>query len=344
MRAAVLRELGAPLAIEELSVPDPAHGQVLVRVRASGVCHTQVLEARGKRGPDRFLPHTLGHEGAGVVLAVGPGVTRAAVGDHVILSWMKGKGIDAAPPLYRRGDERVNAGPITTFQELAVVAENRVTPIRKDVPFAEAALVGCAVATGAGSVFNTARVVPGSAVVVFGAGGIGLCAIQAAALAHASRVIAVDVHEKKLALARAFGATDLVDARSRDPVAAVLELTAGKGADYALEAAGRRETMEQAFRAVRRGGGKTVLIGNLPSGTTIAIDPFELIAGKSLVGSWGGDTDTERDFPRYVELFMQGKLKLGELITHRLPLERVNDALELLERGEAGRVVIELVE
>lgn len=342
MRAAVLHEPNAPLTIEELSVPPLGHGQVGVRLRASGVCHTQLLEVRGQRGVDRYLPHTLGHEGAGVVDAVGPGVTRVAAGDHVVVSWIRGAGLDAPPPLYTSGGRRINAGPVTTFQEYAVVPENRVTRVAPELPLDHAALIGCAVATGAGAVINTARVEPGSTVVVFGAGGVGLCAVQAAALAGATRVVAVDVAPEKLDLARRLGATDTVDTTREDPVDAVLKRTGGAGADYAIEAAGRRETMEQAHRAVRTGGGLAVLVGNLPAGGQIAIDPFALIAGRRLVGTWGGETRPERDFPRYVALALAGRLKLDELITHRFRLDDVNGALDVLACGRASRVILEL--
>ncbi|OGH56859.1 MAG: hypothetical protein A3G34_11690 [Candidatus Lindowbacteria bacterium RIFCSPLOWO2_12_FULL_62_27] len=341
MRAAILYELNKPLVVEDLTAADPGYGQVRVRIAASGVCHTQISEARGCRGPDKFLPHTMGHEGAGVVEAIGPGVTRVKAGDHVILTWIKGPGINAAPPAYAVGGRKINAGQITTFQDEAVVAENRVVPIRKDMPLDKAALIGCAVATGAGAVFNTARPKPGSAVLVFGAGGIGLCAIQAAALTNAGKVIAVDIHDHKLALARAFGATHVVNAKTQDVVPAVLELTGGRGADVAIEAAGIRETMEQAFQSIRADGGLAILIGNLAKGMPISIDPFMLICGKQIVGSWGGATDPAQDFPRYVDLYMTGKLKLDELITHRFRLDDVNAALEAVEQGKAGRAIIE---
>lgn len=341
MKAAVLYELGAPLVIEEVRAPDPGQGQVLVKMAASGVCHTQLLEIRGKRGKDLYLPHMLGHEGAGVVEAVGPGVSRVRAGDHVILSWIVGPGASAAPPTYWKGSQPINAGALTTFQEYTLASENRVTPIRGDMPLDKAALLGCAVATGAGAVLNTAQVKPGTTVAVFGVGGIGLFAVQAAVWRNAARVIAVDVREEKLERARKAGATDAVHAGREDPVRAILDRTEGKGADYAVEAAGLPETMEQAFLSVRTGGGVAALVGNLPRGMKIQIDPFALICGKRLVGSWGGDTDPERDFPGYVDLYFAGKLKLDEMITHRFRLEEINEAFEALEKGEVGRAIVE---
>jgi S-(hydroxymethyl)glutathione dehydrogenase/alcohol dehydrogenase len=233
----------------------------------------------------------------------------------------------------------INSGPISTFAERAIVSEDRVTPIRKDMPLDLAALLGCAVATGAGAVYNTAAVKPGEKVVVFGAGGIGLNAIQAAALSGASQIIAVDVHPHKLDQAKRFGATHVIDARTQPAAAAVQQLT-GKGADVAIESAGQRATMEAAFQSVRQGGGRAVLVGNLPAGHAIEIDPFQLICGKQILGSWGGGTQPARDIPRYVDLFLEGKLKLQELVSHRFPLDRINDGLEALEKGEVNRALL----
>ena len=255
MKAAILRTLNAPLSIEDVTTAPAERGQVEVRIAASGLCHSQLLEVRGKRGEDRFLPHLLGHEASGVVESVGPGVTRVAAGDHVVLTWIKGEGISAGGPTCTdRGGLRVHAGPIATFGERAVVSEDRVTPIRKDMPLDLAALLGCAVATGAGSVFNTASLKGGESVAVFGAGGIGLNAIQAASASGAALVIAVDVHDPKLAVARTFGATHTVHAGREDAVAALLGLTGRRGVDVAIESAGQKISMEQAFASVRTGG------------------------------------------------------------------------------------------
>ena len=341
MKAAILYQLNAPLAVEDINIPEPDYGQVLVKVAASGVCHTQLLEIQGKRGTDSYLPHTLGHEGSGVVEGVGHGVTRVTKGDHIVISWIKAPGIDAQPPIYYRGKRRINAGAANTFMEYTLVSENRVTPIRKDMPLDKAALLGCAVATGAGAVINTARVEPDSTVAVFGVGGIGLCAIQAAALMNAAKVIAIDIYEHKLALARTFGATHTLNAQKQDPVQAIKELTDGKGTDYAIEAAGLKETMEQAFLSVRSSGGTAILVGNLPYQHKILIDPFALIEGKRLIGSWGGETNPDRDFPHYIDLYLAGRLKLDELITHRFQLEDINSAFSALGSGKVARAIVE---
>jgi len=342
MKAAILYEQNKPLVIEEVDVPGLKEGQVLVRMAASGVCHSQLNEILGKKGPDKYLPHTLGHEGAGVVDDVGPGVTKVKKGDHVVLSWIKGKGINAEPPLYHNGKRRINSGQLSTFNEYAVTAENRVTPIDERMPLDLAALLGCAVSTGMGSIMNICRVGSGDSVAVFGVGGIGLSAVHAAAICGAAMVIAVDVKEEKLEKAKELGATHSVNAGKADAVRTVKDLTDGKGVDHAVESAGSIVTMEQAFQSIRNNGGKAVIAGNLSFGQKISIDPFALICGKRIVGSWGGETDPDRDIPRYVDLYLSGKLKLDRMLTHRFRLEQINDAFAELEKGEVGRAIIDL--
>lgn len=338
--AAVLYEVNRPLRLTTLSVPELKPGQVIVEVAYSGVCHTQHLEVRGKRGPDKFLPHTLGHEGSGIVLEVGPGVTKVKPGDHVVLSWIKGIGADVPSTAYRSEKGSVNSGVISTFMKHTVTCENRVTPIPSIIPLKEAALLGCAVPTGAGVILNTACVRSGSSVAVFGVGGIGMSTVMAANIMNATTIIAVDVYDHKLEMARKLGATHTVNSRQQDPLTAIHEITRGSGVDYAIEAAGRRETAELAFQVVRDNGGLCILAGNLPHGERISINPFHLIRGKRIVGTWGGETQPDRDIPLYVNMFLAGKLKLSSLITHEYRLEDVNQALEDLESGKVGRAVI----
>jgi S-(hydroxymethyl)glutathione dehydrogenase/alcohol dehydrogenase len=340
--AAVLVELAQPLRLTTLDIPDLKPGQVLVRVAYSGVCHSQLLEARGKRGPDRFLPHTLGHEGSGTVLEVGAGVSKVKPGDRVVLSWIKGNGAEVPSTIYLSPSGPINSGAISTFMRTTITCENRVIPVPQDIPLREAALLGCAVPTGAGIVLNTLKVQPGSSVAVFGAGGIGLSALLAAELAQAAVIIAVDVFDHKLEHARRVGATHGVNARQRDPLAAILEITGGRGVDYAVEAAGRRETMEAAFRSVRNGGGLCVLAGNLAHGERISIDPFDLIRGKRIIGTWGGETLPDRDIPNYAELYMAGKLKLAGIDFSCYGLAHINQALDDLEQGKVGRALIDM--
>lgn len=341
--AAVLHKLNAPLALEELEAPELKSGQVLVKVAYSGVCRSQLNEVRGLKGEDKFLPHTLGHEGSGIVEAVGPQVTKVKPGDHVVLTWIKGSGMDVPSAKYIGKDNiSVNSGAISTFLTKAVVSENRLVKVPDKLSLREAALLGCAIPTGAGIVLNDAQVKPGSTVAVFGTGGIGLSSILAADMAGAGRIIAVDVLEHKLEQARRSGATHAVNARAQDPLEAIMEITAGRGADYAIESAGRKEAMEAAFKCVRAGGGLCVLAGNLPAGHNISIDPFDLIRGKRIAGTWGGRTDPDKDIPMYAEFILSGRMRPDKLVTHNFRLEEINTALEALEAGDAGRAIIEL--
>jgi len=339
--AAVLVELGRPLELADLAVPVLKPGQVLVEVAYSGVCHTQVGEARGHRGEDRFLPHGLGHEGSGVVREVGPGVAKVRPGDRVILSWIKGSGADVPGTVYDWNGRKVNAGGITTFATRSVISENRLTVVPDGMPLRLAALVGCAVPTGAGVIFNTARPRPGQSVAVFGVGGIGSCAVAAAALAGCTPVIAVDVNAEKLALARRLGATHAVNSKDCDPVAEVRTLCPG-GADFAVEATGLAPVMRQTLAAVRPQGGAAVVVGNARFGEKLEIDPRELNQGKRLLGTWGGDNVPDRDYPRYCKLMAAGRLDLEPLLSRSYRLADVNAALDDLERGCAARPLLDI--
>ncbi|MBD3306724.1 zinc-binding dehydrogenase [candidate division KSB3 bacterium] len=339
--AAVLVETRTPLEVVELEIPKLQSGQVLVDIAFSGVCHTQLLECRGYRGNDPYLPHCLGHEGSGSVREVGSGVTKVKTGDQVILSWIKGSGANVPGTIYQWGERQVNAGGITTFSRQAVISENRLTVIPEPLSMQEAALLGCAVSTGLGTVFNTAQPSPGQSLAVFGSGGIGLCAVAGAAIAGCVPIIAIDIVQDKLNLARQMGATHVVDASRHDPVAEVNRLCAG-GTDIAIEASGRPEVMLQAFSCVRNQGGIAVVIGNARYGEQLTIDPRLFNAGKQLRGTWGGDTVPERDFPRYCKLINAGKLRLDPLFPKTYPLHAINTALDDLEQGNVARPIIDM--
>lgn len=341
-QAAVLVEAGRPLRLMTLEIPPLKPGQVLVDVAYSGVCGSQLNEVQGSRGPDRYLPHTLGHEGSGTVIAGGDGVTKVKPGDRVVLSWIKGSGADVPDTVYDSADGRINSGAVSTFMRRTVTCENRLIPIPDAMPLREATLLGCAVPTGAGIVFNTTKMDADSSLAVFGVGGIGLSAVMAAAALGAGTIVAVDVVAEKLEKAREFGATHVIDARDTDPLAAIHELTAGRGVDFAIEAAGRAEAMEAAFESVREGGGLCVVAGNLRHGRRITVDPFDLIRGKRLVGTWGGESRPDQDIPRYVEMFLDGRLALERLITREYPLEGINEAFDDLERGRVVRPIIRM--
>src|SRR5215210_3689783 len=333
-KAAVHYEVGQSLEIEQLEVLEPRKGEVLVRYVASGVCHSDLHHIQGK------VPHpspvVFGHEGAGIVEAVGPDVTGVEVGDHVLTSYIPSCGRcwyctigrpnlcdlrDKPRYLLHDGTSRFKKGDqdiyqylqLGTYAEMATVPDVSVIPIRKDAPMEVVCLVSCGVMTGFGSVVNRAQVKPGSTVVVYGCGGIGLNAIQAAALVGAAKVIAVDVFEQKLEWAKEFGATHTVNASQvEDPVAAVKEICGRDGADYAIEAVGIQATMEQAFHSVHRGG-TAVMIGVPPTGMRLSIDPALLLGERVLTGTSFGSTRQRVDLPMIVDMFMDGKYKLREL-------------------------------
>ncbi|MCC7145931.1 MAG: zinc-binding dehydrogenase [Phycisphaeraceae bacterium] len=339
--SAVLVELNKPLELWELEIPALAAGQVLVEVAFSGVCHTQVLEARGRRGQDRFLPHNLGHEGSGVVREVGPGVRKVKVGERVVLSWLKGSGADVPGVTYRCEGKVVNAGAVTTFNRLAVVSENRLTVLPAGLDMRLAMLLGCALPTGLGSVMNTAVARPGESCAVIGCGGVGLCAVMGAAVSGCHPLIAVDLIDAKLEVAKALGATATINAGRQDVAAGLAELCPG-GLDVAIEVTGRPEAMRTALEAVRQRGGRAVIVGNAPFGSEVAIDPKQFNQGKRLLGTWGGDSDPDRDFPRFARLLADGRLKAEVLLGQSYALSQVNAALDDLEAGRVVRPVIDM--
>ena len=339
--AAILVETGKPLALDEVDVPALRPGQVLVELAYSGACHTQVLEARGHRGEDKWLPHLLGHEGTGTVVDAGPGAAKVKPGDRVVLSWIRGGGMEAGGAVYGWNGRRVNAGGVTTFQRHAIASENRLTPLPPGLPMDLGVLLGCAAPTGMGVVLNVGRVRAGDAVAVFGAGGIGLNAVMAAAHAGARPLIAVDPQPAKRELARAFGATDALDPAAEDVLAAIRRI-APEGLDVAVEATGRPAVMEQALRACRAQGGRAVIIGNARFGETLALDPGLFNQGKSLLGTWGGDSRPDRDYGRYGRLIASGRFDVRRLLSAPYRLEDVNRALDDLEAGRVGRPLIDM--
>lgn len=340
-QAAVLFEIGNPLRLIELDIPSLKAGQVLVKLAYSGICHSQLNEIKGLKGEDRFLPHTLGHEGSGVVLKIGEGVTKVKVGDPVVLSWIKGTGADVPASIYNWNGKSINSGAISTFLKEAVISENRLIPLPKEMPLKEAALLGCALPTGAGVVKNEMKIRAGQSFAVFGVGGVGLSAIVAAKDAGAHPLIAIDVHDEKLSRAQNLGATHLIHAHKSDPLTQILEMTQGKGVDFVFEAAGRKEAMEQSFSALKAPG-LCVLAGNLPKGEKISIDPFDLIRGKRIIGTWGGASRIDEDVTYYVDQFLKQRIQLQPLITHEGRLEEINDLLSELEQGRVGRAVVKL--
>jgi len=356
-RAAILVEPNKPLVVDEVEIPDPAPDQVSVKLFASGVCHSQLHTMGRPPRPGRRLPALLGHESTGVVAAKGRDVRHVKEGDHVMTTWVDRDNSTTSLPLVDhtlndhaqyvatwKGQEVSHSA--ATWAEYALASERVVLPMPKDIGTDVTAIVGCAVMTGAGAIINTLQVRPGQSVAVFGAGGIGLCAVSAAAVVDAYPIVVVDVLDEKLAFARRFGATHGVNARAVDAVQAIRELTQG-GVDYAIDAIGLPQTQEQILRAVRAGysglnrGGTALLVGITPPGAKAVLDTALFAGNRSFTRTSGGDCRPGRDFPLFVRWYREGKLKLDELVTRRYTLDQINTAVDDLEHGRIlGRGII----
>jgi len=357
MKAAIFHGPQQPLTIEQVDIDKPGPREIVVRTVATGVCHSDLHFVDGLYPYP--APAILGHEAAGIVEEVGEQVTYVKPGDHVIacLSVFCGHCEDCLsgrPNLCQSPDTKRspsdppkftwNGKPVfqflnvSSYAEYMLLHENAVVKIREDMPLDRAALIGCGVMTGVGAVLNTARVEPGSSVAVWGCGGVGLAAIQGARIAGANQIIAVDMVESKLATARELGATHVVDASAGDPVQKVIELTNG-GAEYTFEAIGNKRAAEQCFEALRRGGTATI-IGMIPVGQKIELDGPAFLSEKRIQGSNMGSNRFRKDMPRYVEFYLQGRLKLDEMITRTGSLEDVNEAFRAMKAGEVARTVL----
>ena len=364
-RAAVAREAGKPLSLESVDIQGPRAGEVMVEIKATGICHTDEFTLSGA-DPEGIFPAILGHEGAGVVAEIGPGVTSVKPGDHVIplytpecrqceyclsrksnlcvaIRATQGRGVmpdgtsrfscDGAPVMHYMGT--------STFANFTVLPEIAVAKIREDAPFEKVCYIGCGVTTGIGAVINTAKVEPGARVVVFGLGGIGLNVIQGARMAGAEMIVGVDLNPKKRALAAKFGMTHFVNPAEvqGDLVAHLVALTKG-GADYSFECIGNVKTMRQALECCHRGWGQSIIIGVAGAGQEIATRPFQLVTGRVWRGTAFGGARGRTDVPRIVDWYMEKKINIDDLITHAMPLERINDAFDLMHAGESIRSVV----
>jgi S-(hydroxymethyl)glutathione dehydrogenase/alcohol dehydrogenase len=339
--AAILVETGKPLVLAELEVPALKPGQVLVEIVYSGACGTQVMEAQGLKGEDKWLPHCLGHEGTGIVLETGVAATKVRADDKVVLSWIKGAGVEAGGCVYHWGERKVNAGAVTTFQRHAVVSENRLTPLPQGLAMDVATLLGCAAPTGMGAVFNVLQVKAGDAVAIFGVGGIGLNACMAASFAGAMPVIGVDLSPARRDLAMRCGATHVIDAAVEDVIAAIKKI-APAGVDLAVEATGAPQVMADAINATRAQGGRAVVIGNARHGATLSLNPSVFNQGKSLLGTWGGDSVPDRDYARFGRLLGSGRFPLREVLSKPYRLSEADQALKDLAQGKVGRPLIDM--
>ena len=338
-KAAILTALNTPLVIDEIDVPPLECGQVLVEVHCSGICGAQLGEIAGVKGPDKFLPHLMGHEGGAVVLETGPGVTVVRKGDRVVMHWRKGAGIQAKPASYKWNDRTVNAGWVTTFNEYAVVSENRLTVIPSEVDYEIAALMGCAVTTALGIINNDARVKIGESIAVLGCGGVGLNVVQGAAMVAADPIIAIDIYDQKLEMARRFGATHAINSGKSDLREEVRKIVGADGVDVFVENTGLIRLIEAAYELTGKIG-RTILVGVPRHDQDITIHSLPLHFGKVLTGCEGGHTDPTTDIPRYLSLYRKGKLKLDSLVTDRCSLDEINTALDKVRAGEAGRCAV----
>jgi S-(hydroxymethyl)glutathione dehydrogenase/alcohol dehydrogenase len=364
IRAAIFAEPKKPLVLDEVELDPPAAGEALVRLVATGVCHTDLYTMSGL-DPSALQPAVLGHEGGGVVEAVGPGVTSIAVGDHVIPLYIpecgkcahclsdetnlclairgtQAQGVmpDGSSRLHWRGKMVHHYMGTSTFAQYTVVPEIALAKIRKDAPLDKVCLIGCGVTTGVGAALWTAQVKENSTCAVFGCGFVGLNAIQGCRLANAKRIIAVDLSTDRLQSARDFGATDTVNASDGNPTQAVLDLTGGAGVDYSFEATGNTTVMRQAFESCRMGGGRCTIIGVASAGAELAVVPRFLITGRHLTGTAFGGAKSRTRVPQLVEWYMEGKLKVDELVSRTMPLEQINTAFEYMERAEGVRSIV----
>jgi len=364
-KAAVAHKAGAPLSIETVDLEGPRGGEVLVEIKATGICHTDEFTRSGA-DPEGLFPAILGHEGAGIVVDVGPGVTSVAKGDHVIplytpecrqcksclsrktnlctaIRATQGKGLmpDGTSRFSLDGRMLHHYMGCSTFANYTVLPEIAVAKIREDAPFDRVCYIGCGVTTGIGAVINTAKVEPGASVVVFGLGGIGLNVVQGARMAGANMIVGVDLNPQREALARKFGMTHFVNpSEVRDDLVAHLVALTGGGADYSFECVGSVKLMRQALECCHRGWGMSVIIGVAGAGQEVSTRPFQLVTGRVWKGTAFGGARGRTDVPKIVDWYMDGRIAIDDLITHVMPLDRINDAFELMHEGKSIRTVV----
>ena len=340
MKSAILIESKKPLVITDIDMPSSLEfGQVLVKIFYSGICGAQINEIDAVKGPDKFLPHLLGHEGSGIVEKIGEGVTTVKTGDHVVLHWRKSSGIESVTPKYLWKEKKVNAGWVTTFNEKAIVSENRLTAIPPDFDMRIAPLFGCSVTSAFGVVNNDAKIKIGQSVLIFGVGGVGLNIVQATSMVSAYPIVGVDLHENKINMGKKFGLTHGLIADSNDLNNKIYNIIGSKGADISIETTGIPKVIEQAYE-LTASDGKTILVG-VPN-DKISIYSLPLHFEKILTGSHGGDAVPNIDIPRYIRLINQKKMTLENIITHEFNLKEINSAIDLLRSGKAGRIIIKM--
>lgn len=330
--AAILVEQRKPLVIDEVEVPLLKRGQVLVEIHATRVCGSQIGEINGVKGPDKFLPHLLGHEAGAIVLEVGADVTHVALGDRVVCHWRPGAGIDAGGAVYNWSGTKVNAGPITTFQKYAVISENRLTKVPPNTDFELCCLLADTLTTGFGIINNDAKVKAGESVVIFGVGGIGLGAVLGAKLAGANPIIGIDLHDHKLAKAAEYGVTHQINASRENAAERVKEILGGL-ADVTIDGTGNPKVIETAYDLAKLRGGRCVLFGVMPHDQRVSIHTLPLHFGRILTGSEGGQSRPAEDIPRILEQLDSARIDCSDFASHRAELESVNDVANEMRGG-----------
>lgn len=343
MKAAILVETNQPLVVANLKMPESlSYGQVHVKIHYSGICGAQINEIEGAKGPDKFLPHLLGHEGSGIVVNIGPGVTTVKEGDHVVLHWRPSAGHQAEPAKYDWNGKQVNAGWVTTFNDEAIISENRLTVIPKSFDLKLAPLFGCAVTTAVGVVNNDAHLKIGQSIVIFGIGGVGLNIAQAAEMVSANPIIGIDIVDSKIEMARAWGITHAFNSATVSNLKEeIFKLVGSQGADVVVDTTGRSEVIELAYDLTHPDG-RTILVGVPRKGDNVSIHTLPLHFKKVLKGSHGGSAVPDVEIPRFIRLVEQGKMKLEGLFTHEYSLDEINDAISMQRSGETGRVLIHM--
>jgi len=343
-KAAILYSVGKPLKItDQILLPKLRDGQVLVKIHYAGLCHSQLKEIDGERGEDKYLPHMLGHEGTGKVLKIGKKVTKVKVGEEVILTWIKGKGLNEGGSVYQSSDGTIiNAGSITTFSHHSVVSENRLIKRPTSIEKKTGVLFGCAIPTGGGIVLNETSIDKKSLVGIIGFGGIGLSAFLAAKCLHPQQIIVIDVEDKKLKIADQLGATETINAQKINVLKKINSLTNNKGLDVVIEAAGLTKTIELGFEIIKKNGGHLIFASHPKYGDKISIDPFDLISGKKISGSWGGKCLPDQDIPKLNNLFLKNNISLDFFTNTVYKLENINEAVKDLKNRKILRAIIKM--
>ena len=343
LKAAVLTEINKPLKIlKKIEIPDLKKNQVLVKIFYAGLCHSQLMEIKGHRGKDKFLPHMLGHEGSGKVIKTGSNVKKVKEGDKVILGWIKGKGSESKGCKLLFGDKIINSGPITTFSTYSIISENRIIKMPKNLNYKQAVLFGCAIPTGMGLIFNKIRPKKNNKILIYGFGGVGLSSFVACKILGIKNITIIDSSEQKLRYAKKIGAKFTFNAMDPEIYEKINKITANELFDIVIESAGKKETIESSFALINKNTGKCYFASHPKKGKKIKIDPFELICGKQIFGTWGGETKPDRDIPFFVKKCNNKKINLNIFFNKTYNLDNINKAVKDLSKQKVLRPIIKM--